>query len=156
MKGLNCDTVTQVKEKLLDAVYKGVPYSQRPKAGDMDLGEPACGLAVVPLGGSGKLAIGGSVGRAVVWASSGKLLLARVEGRSRKSVSGATVLQGREVGSGFPCTLGAERLSELAWGATWLMSQTGRGICRAGRAGASAELEGLEQAAEVEGLGIPW
>lgn len=40
MKGLNCDTVTQVKEKLLDAVYKGVPYSQRPKAGDMDLGEP--------------------------------------------------------------------------------------------------------------------
>lgn len=41
MKGLNCDTVTQVKEKLLDAVYKGVPYSQRPKAGDMDLGESA-------------------------------------------------------------------------------------------------------------------
>lgn len=39
VKGLNCDTVTQVKEKLLDAVYKGVPYSQRPKAGDMDLGE---------------------------------------------------------------------------------------------------------------------
>ncbi|XP_053768498.1 plexin-A1 [Desmodus rotundus] len=37
VKGLNCDTVTQVKEKLLDAVYKGVPYSQRPKAGDMDL-----------------------------------------------------------------------------------------------------------------------
>uniref|UniRef100_A0A8C7GMH8 Plexin A1 n=1 Tax=Oncorhynchus kisutch TaxID=8019 RepID=A0A8C7GMH8_ONCKI len=26
-----------VKEKLLDAVYKGSPYSQRPKAGDMDL-----------------------------------------------------------------------------------------------------------------------
>lgn len=39
VKGLNCDTVTQVKEKLLDAVYKGVPYSQRPKAADMDLGE---------------------------------------------------------------------------------------------------------------------
>ncbi|ELK30596.1 Plexin-A1 [Myotis davidii] len=37
VKGLNCDTVTQVKEKLLDAVYKGVPYSQRPKTGDMDL-----------------------------------------------------------------------------------------------------------------------
>ncbi|KAG8516970.1 Plexin-A1, partial [Galemys pyrenaicus] len=37
VKGLNCDTVTQVKEKLLDAVYKGVPFSQRPKAGDMDL-----------------------------------------------------------------------------------------------------------------------
>ncbi|XP_064422468.1 plexin-A1 [Latimeria chalumnae] len=37
VKGLNCDTITQVKEKLLDAVYKGVPYSQRPKAADMDL-----------------------------------------------------------------------------------------------------------------------
>uniref|UniRef100_A0A8C7HT05 Plexin-A1 n=2 Tax=Oncorhynchus TaxID=8016 RepID=A0A8C7HT05_ONCKI len=37
VKGLNCDTITQVKEKLLDAVYKGSPYSQRPKAGDMDL-----------------------------------------------------------------------------------------------------------------------
>lgn len=39
VKVLNCDTITQVKEKLLDAVYKGVPYSQRPKAGDMDLGK---------------------------------------------------------------------------------------------------------------------
>lgn len=39
VKTLNCDTVTQVKEKLLDAVYKGTPYSQRPKASDMDLGE---------------------------------------------------------------------------------------------------------------------
>lgn len=38
VKCLNCDTITQVKEKLLDAVYKGSPYSQRPKASDMDLG----------------------------------------------------------------------------------------------------------------------
>lgn len=37
VKCLNCDTVTQVKEKLLDAVFKGTPYSQRPKVGDMDL-----------------------------------------------------------------------------------------------------------------------
>ncbi|XP_043934298.1 plexin-A1-like [Protopterus annectens] len=37
VKVLNCDTIMQVKEKLLDTVYKGVPYSQRPKAGDMDL-----------------------------------------------------------------------------------------------------------------------
>ncbi|KAJ8257312.1 hypothetical protein GJAV_G00184240 [Gymnothorax javanicus] len=37
VKGLNCDTITQVKEKLLDAVHKGSPYSQRPKAVDMDL-----------------------------------------------------------------------------------------------------------------------
>jgi len=39
VKSLNCDTITQVKEKLLDAVYKGTPYSQRPKASDMDLGK---------------------------------------------------------------------------------------------------------------------
>ncbi|XP_043936201.1 plexin-A3 [Protopterus annectens] len=37
VKVLNCDTVTQVKDKLLDAAYKGIPYSQRPKAEDMDL-----------------------------------------------------------------------------------------------------------------------
>jgi hypothetical protein len=39
VKVLNCDTVTQVKDKLLDAVYKGIPYSQRPQADDMDLGK---------------------------------------------------------------------------------------------------------------------
>lgn len=39
VKVLNCDTITQVKEKILDAVYKNMPYSQRPKAVDMDLGE---------------------------------------------------------------------------------------------------------------------
>lgn len=38
VKVLNCDTITQVKDKLLDAVYKGIPYSQRPQADDMDLG----------------------------------------------------------------------------------------------------------------------
>ncbi|KAK1803393.1 hypothetical protein P4O66_020823 [Electrophorus voltai] len=37
VKVLNCDTVTQVKEKILDAVYKNMPYSQRPRAVDMDL-----------------------------------------------------------------------------------------------------------------------
>ncbi|XP_041613858.1 plexin-A2 isoform X1 [Vulpes lagopus] len=37
VKVLNCDTITQVKEKILDAVYKNVPYSQRPRAVDMDL-----------------------------------------------------------------------------------------------------------------------
>ncbi|XP_010637109.1 plexin-A3 isoform X3 [Fukomys damarensis] len=37
VKVLNCDSVTQAKDKLLDAVYKGIPYSQRPKAEDMDL-----------------------------------------------------------------------------------------------------------------------
>lgn len=39
VKVLNCDTITQVKEKILDAVYKNVPYSQRPRAVDMDLGK---------------------------------------------------------------------------------------------------------------------
>lgn len=46
MKVLNCDTITQVKEKILDAIYKNVPYSQRPRAVDMDLGRRpgvACG-----------------------------------------------------------------------------------------------------------------
>ncbi|XP_036386553.1 plexin-A2-like [Megalops cyprinoides] len=37
VKVLDCDTVTQVKEKILDAVYKNVPFSQRPCAADMDL-----------------------------------------------------------------------------------------------------------------------
>lgn len=41
VKVLNCDSVTQVKEKLLDAVYRGVPYSQRPRAEDMELGMKA-------------------------------------------------------------------------------------------------------------------
>lgn len=42
VKVLNCDTITQVKEKILDAVYKNVPYSQRPRAVDMDLGRSPC------------------------------------------------------------------------------------------------------------------
>ncbi|XP_024601969.1 plexin-A3 [Neophocaena asiaeorientalis asiaeorientalis] len=37
VKVLNCDSITQAKDKLLDAVYKGIPYSQRPRAEDMDL-----------------------------------------------------------------------------------------------------------------------
>uniref|UniRef100_A0A4W3IM62 Plexin A4 n=2 Tax=Callorhinchus milii TaxID=7868 RepID=A0A4W3IM62_CALMI len=37
VKTLNCDTITQVKEKILDAIFKNLPCSHRPKAGDMDL-----------------------------------------------------------------------------------------------------------------------
>ncbi|XP_069485730.1 plexin-A4 isoform X3 [Ambystoma mexicanum] len=37
VKILNCDTLTQVKEKILDALFKNVPCSHRPKAADMDL-----------------------------------------------------------------------------------------------------------------------
>lgn len=39
VKVLNCDTISQVKEKILDAIYKNVPYSHRLKASDMDLGK---------------------------------------------------------------------------------------------------------------------
>ncbi|XP_055018195.1 plexin-B2-like, partial [Boleophthalmus pectinirostris] len=31
VKVLNCDTITQVKEKIIDQVYRNLPYSQRPK-----------------------------------------------------------------------------------------------------------------------------
>uniref|UniRef100_A0A8C2K6N9 Plexin A4 n=1 Tax=Cyprinus carpio TaxID=7962 RepID=A0A8C2K6N9_CYPCA len=37
VKVLNCDTISQVKEKILDAIYKNIPYSHRSKASDMDL-----------------------------------------------------------------------------------------------------------------------
>lgn len=46
VKVLNCDTLTQVKEKILDAVYKNMPYSQRPRAADMDLGETSRGRII--------------------------------------------------------------------------------------------------------------
>ncbi|XP_059588999.1 plexin-A3 isoform X3 [Alligator mississippiensis] len=37
VKVLNCDTVTQAKEKLLDALHRGAPMSQRPRANDLEL-----------------------------------------------------------------------------------------------------------------------
>ncbi|KAM8974568.1 plexin-B2 isoform 2-T2 [Pelodytes ibericus] len=37
VKVLNCDTITQVKEKIVDQVYKNFPYSQRPKADSLAL-----------------------------------------------------------------------------------------------------------------------
>lgn len=49
VKVLNCDTVTQVKDKLLDAVYKGIPFSQRPQADDMDLGRCLPLSSIIPL-----------------------------------------------------------------------------------------------------------
>lgn len=42
VKVLNCDTISQVKEKILDAIYKNVPHSHRLKASDMDLGMNLC------------------------------------------------------------------------------------------------------------------
>jgi len=35
---LDCDTISQVKEKILDAICRNVPYSRRPAISDLDLG----------------------------------------------------------------------------------------------------------------------
>uniref|UniRef100_A0A6Q2XX98 Plexin-A2 n=1 Tax=Esox lucius TaxID=8010 RepID=A0A6Q2XX98_ESOLU len=37
VKVLNCDTINQVKEKILDAVCRNMHFSQRPRAAEMDL-----------------------------------------------------------------------------------------------------------------------
>ncbi|XP_045069099.1 plexin-B3-like [Coregonus clupeaformis] len=37
VKVLDTDTITQVKDKILDQIYKGVPFSQRPAADSLDL-----------------------------------------------------------------------------------------------------------------------
>lgn len=43
---LDTDTITQVKEKVLEQVYKGTPFSQRPSVHALDLGElPLISLA---------------------------------------------------------------------------------------------------------------
>lgn len=39
VKVLDCDTVSQVKEKILDAIYKNAPFSSRPARDDVDLGK---------------------------------------------------------------------------------------------------------------------
>jgi len=42
VKVLDCDTVSQVKEKILDAIYKNAPFSSRPIKDDVDLGKKLC------------------------------------------------------------------------------------------------------------------
>uniref|UniRef100_A0A8C6Q673 Plexin b2b n=1 Tax=Nothobranchius furzeri TaxID=105023 RepID=A0A8C6Q673_NOTFU len=37
VKVLNCDTISQVKEKIIEQVYRNVPYSQRPKVDSVTL-----------------------------------------------------------------------------------------------------------------------
>lgn len=37
VKVLDCDTISQVKEKAIDAIYKSTPYSQRPSLDNLDL-----------------------------------------------------------------------------------------------------------------------
>lgn len=39
VKVLDCDTISQVKEKALDTIYRSTPYSQRPRKEDLDLGK---------------------------------------------------------------------------------------------------------------------
>ncbi len=34
---INCDTISQVKSKILDTIYKNVPFSQRPSINEVDL-----------------------------------------------------------------------------------------------------------------------
>ncbi|CAC5406679.1 PLXNA [Mytilus coruscus] len=36
---LDCDTITQAKDKMLDVIYRNIPYSTRPAAEDLDLDE---------------------------------------------------------------------------------------------------------------------
>jgi len=38
VKVLSCDTVTQAKQKILDTIYRYVPYSLRPDCSELDLG----------------------------------------------------------------------------------------------------------------------
>ena len=39
IKMWDCDTISQAKEKVLDAIYKNAPVSSRPQISDVDLGE---------------------------------------------------------------------------------------------------------------------
>lgn len=39
MKVLDCDTISQAKEKMLDQLYKGVPLAQRPDSRTLDVGK---------------------------------------------------------------------------------------------------------------------
>lgn len=38
-KVLDCDTISQVKSKILDALYKNTPFSMRPSIHELDLGK---------------------------------------------------------------------------------------------------------------------
>ena len=50
VKVLDCDTISQAKEKILDAIYKNAPFSSRPPKEELDLGECVVGLKVVWVG----------------------------------------------------------------------------------------------------------
>ena len=39
VKVLDCDTISQCKDKILDAIYKNQPFSNRPDKDDLELGQ---------------------------------------------------------------------------------------------------------------------
>ena len=39
VKLLDCDTISQTKEKLLDSMFRAAPVSRRPRLTDVDLGK---------------------------------------------------------------------------------------------------------------------
>lgn len=43
---MNTDTICQVKEKIIEAFYKNLPFSQWPRAEDVDLGESTFSLII--------------------------------------------------------------------------------------------------------------
>lgn len=47
VKVLDCDTISQVKEKIIEQVYKNLPYSQRPKVDSVTLGKAATVYALL-------------------------------------------------------------------------------------------------------------
>lgn len=62
VKVLDCDTISQAKEKMLDQLYKGVPLTQRPDARTLDVGEGR-GWDPGPPGWAGGGAVGQPRGR---------------------------------------------------------------------------------------------
>lgn len=78
VKVLNCDTISQVKEKIIDQVYRTQPCSRWPKADSVVLGEPhPWRLGSVPgeawsAGAGGGRVARGRLGR-VGWAGLGSL-----------------------------------------------------------------------------------
>lgn len=43
---MHTDTICQVKEKIIEAFYKNLPFSQWPRAEDVDLGESTFSLII--------------------------------------------------------------------------------------------------------------
>lgn len=58
VKVLDCDTISQAKEKILDQLYKGVPLTQRPDPRTLDVGKDGEGGMVAPRAGTGILGAG--------------------------------------------------------------------------------------------------